>query len=162
MSLVIRRAAEQDVETILAMTRLLATYEGSLSDVISTRTGFLQSLFRENPWAFCEIAEWNGHPAGFALWYHSFSIFLGRNGLWLEDLFVDKPFRRRGIGRAMFTHLAKHCVREDLGRLEWSVLRDNQMAINFYKQMTAVLDDGRMKCRLTAASIQHLASGQSG
>jgi GNAT superfamily N-acetyltransferase len=139
---------------------MLAAHEGCVDDVTSTKEDLIGSLFCNDPLAFCEIALWNGRAAGFAIWYYSYSIFLGRNGLWLEDLFVDESFRRRGVGQALFEHLARHCIRKDLGRLEWSVLKANEMAIQFYKKMSPALDDSRLKLRLTEKQIRSLAIEQ--
>jgi GNAT superfamily N-acetyltransferase len=159
VSLTIRRAGAQDVGAVLTFVRALAAYEGDPAAVVGTEADLEATLFSDRPGAFCELAEWNGIPAGFALWHHSYSVFLGCDCLWLEDLYIDERYRRLGIGHALFVHLAARCVSDGLGRLEWSVLKDNEMAMSFYAKLNARFDDGRIKCRLTKAQIARLAEG---
>jgi GNAT superfamily N-acetyltransferase len=86
---------------------------------------------------FCELAEWDGEPAGFALWFYTFSTFKGRHGIYLEDIYVRPAHRGRGIGRALLARLARRCAAEDLGRLEWAVLNWNAPSIAFYERLGA-------------------------
>lgn len=158
MSLEIRQAEVDDAGTIVEFTRELARYEGSLQDVVATPADIASSLFSQRPSAYCELAEWNGEPAGFAIWSYNYSIFLGKSCLWLEDLFVAEKFRRKGIGHALLSHLARKCRDERLGRMEWSVLHWNEPAIGFYRGLGAKIDEGRHKCRWTAADIAAVAS----
>jgi diamine N-acetyltransferase len=132
MSLKIRRAEAGDSQTVLEFTRDLACLEGSLQDVVATPMDIASSLFSSTPAAYCELAEWRGEPAGFAVWSYNYSIFLGKRCLWLEDLFVAERFRRMGIGRSLLSHLARRCRDEGLGRMEWSVLHTNNPAVAFW------------------------------
>ncbi len=116
------------------------------------------ALFGESPRAFCDIAEWEGQPAGIALWFYNFSTFRGRHGLFLEDLFVRPAWRGRGIATALMQHLAKHCLDEGLGRFEWSVLDWNEPAIKFYRSIGAVpLDDWTIQ-RVSGDALRKLAT----
>src|SRR4029077_1453970 len=112
--------------------------------------------FGANARVNCEIAEWNGEPAGFAVWFLNFSTFRGRHGIYLEDLFVRAAYRRKGIGRALFVHLARRCVAEGWTRFEWAVLDWNKPSIDFYKAMGAVLLDDWRLCRLTDAALERV------
>ena len=108
---------------------------------------------------FAEIAEWNGEPAGFALWFYNFSTFRGRNGIYLEDLFVRRSFRGRGIGRALLAHLAQRCIAEGLPRLEWWVLDWNEPALRFYRSLGALPMDEWTVQRVTGDALARLAAG---
>lgn len=133
----IRPATESDLPQILAFIRALADYERLADAVVATEEGLRQSLFGTRAYAECVIALWNGMPAGFALFFHNFSTFLGRPGLYLEDLFVQPELRGKGVGRALLAHLAKLATDRNCGRLEWSVLDWNEPAIAFYKSIGA-------------------------
>lgn len=133
----IRPATESDLPQILAFIRALADYERLADAVVATEEGLRQSLFGTRAYAECVIALWNGTPAGFALFFHNFSTFLGRPGLYLEDLFVQPELRGKGVGRALLAHLAKLATDRNCGRLEWSVLDWNEPAIAFYKSIGA-------------------------
>jgi diamine N-acetyltransferase len=110
---------------------------------------------------FCEIAEWDGEPAGIALWFPNFSSFRGRHGLYLEDLFVRPAFRRRGIGRALLRHLARRCVTEGWTRFEWAVLDWNAPSIAFYKSLGAELLDEWTVCRLGGDALARLGAAET-
>lgn len=137
MTLEIRPAEPGDVGTIVKLIRELADYERLLHEAMATEADISAALFCETPRAFCDIARWEGEPVGFALWFYTFSTFVGRHGIWLEDLFVEPDKRGLGIGKALLTGLAERCVREHLGRLEWSVLDWNAPSIAFYESLGA-------------------------
>jgi GNAT superfamily N-acetyltransferase len=108
---------------------------------------------------FCEIAEWNGEPAGFAVWFLNFSTFSGRSGIYLEDLFVRPAQRGNGIGKALLTHLARECVANGWSRLQWSVLDWNTPSIEFYRSLGAALMDEWTVCRIGGPALAVLAQG---
>jgi len=135
--ILIERATAADAPLILDLIRELAAYEKMSGDVVATETGLREALFGPVPGAEVLIARSDGRPAGFALFFHNFSTFVGRRGLYLEDLFVRPEFRRRGIGRRLLVELAAIAVARGCGRFEWSVLDWNQPAIEFYKQLGA-------------------------
>src|ERR1700732_1650390 len=122
MSLVIRRARPDEAVLVLSLVRELAEYEKLLHEVEATEAMIGAALFGSNPRLFCEIAEWNGEPAGFAVWFINFSTFSGRSGIYLEDLFVRPAQRGKGIGKALLAYLAKQCVANGWSRLPWAVL----------------------------------------
>ncbi|MFC7396750.1 GNAT family N-acetyltransferase [Chelatococcus sp. GCM10030263] len=157
MTLSIRPATPRDAALIVSFIRELAEYEKLLDETRASEADIATALFGENPRVFCDIAEWDGVPAGHALWFYNFSTFLGRHGIWLEDLYVRPPFRAKGIGKALIAHLAARCVRERLGRLEWWVLDWNEPAIGFYKRHGAVLMDDWTLCRLSGEPLKRLA-----
>ncbi|ALA16351.1 MULTISPECIES: GNAT family N-acetyltransferase [Chelatococcus] len=157
MSLVIRPAQPADLGLVAALVRELAEYEKLAHEVEATEGDLETALFGANPRVFCDIAEWRGEPAGFALWFYNFSTFLGRHGLYLEDLFVRPAFRGEGIGKALLAHLARRCVEEGLGRLEWWVLDWNEPAIGFYKRQGARMMDEWTVCRVTGDALTKLA-----
>ncbi len=139
----IRPAQPADAPVVMELIRELARYEKLLDDVDADETMLGDALFGPRPRVFCEIAQWSAPgavpaPAGFALWFYNFSTFRGRHGLYLEDLFVLPERRGHGIGRALLSHLAQRCVRENLARLEWSVLDWNEPALRFYRSLGAV------------------------
>jgi GNAT superfamily N-acetyltransferase len=135
--LTITIATERDVPHILAFIKALAEYERLADSVVATEEGLRATLFGPRPYAECVIARWNGEPAGFALFFHNYSTFLARPGVYLEDLFVNPEFRGKGIGRSLLQYLAKVAVERNCGRLEWSVLDWNEPAIGFYKSLGA-------------------------
>ena len=151
-------ATEQDVPQILAFIRALAEYERLAHAVVATEERLRQSLFGPRPYAECVIARWNGEPAGFALFFHNFSTFLARPGLYLEDLFVAPEQRGRGVGLALLRHLAKVALDRDCGRLEWSVLDWNESAIGFYESIGAEPLQDWTIFRLTGDALTHLAA----
>ncbi len=158
MTLALRSARPDEAGLVFAFIRELAEYERLAHEVEATEGDIAAALFGERPRAFAEIAEWNGEPAGFALWFYNFSTFRGRHGIYLEDLFVRPAHRGRGIGTALLVRLARRCRDEGLARLEWAVLDWNAPAIEFYRaQGAAVLDDWRI-CRLTGDALARLAA----
>ena len=153
----IRPAAPVDAALIFTLIGELAQYERLADAVDSSVEDIVAALFGRDPKVFCDIAEWEGVPAGFALWFYSFSSFRGRHGLYLEDLFVRPAFRGHGLGKALLAQLARRCASEGLARLEWSVLDWNAPAIAFYRAQGAELQDGWTTCRLTGAALERLA-----
>jgi GNAT superfamily N-acetyltransferase len=153
MSTAIRPARFGDAATVLSLVRDLADYERLAHEVEATETEIDAALFGPSPRVFCDIAEWEGATAGFALWFYSFSTFRGRHGIYLEDLFVRPALRGRGIGKALLGRLAARCAAEGLARLEWSVLDWNEPALAFYRRLGAVPMDGWTTQRLTGAAL---------
>jgi diamine N-acetyltransferase len=161
MSLSIRRARSDEARVVLALVRELADYEKLLHEVVATEAQIAQALFGKEPRLFCDIAEWNGEPAGFAAWFVNFSTFAGRNGIYLEDLFVRPHLRGKGIGKALLVHLAKECVANNWSQLQWAVLDWNAPSIAFYESLGAVMMDEWTLCRVTGSALASLAKGAS-
>lgn len=157
MTLVIRPAAPGDAGIVLGFIRALADYEKLAHEVEATEASLDAMLFGPNPRVFADIAEQDGAPVGFAIWFYNFSTFLGRHGLWLEDLYVVPEQRGRGIGKALLGVLAKRCLDEGLGRLEWWVLDWNTPAIEIYKAQGARMMDEWTVCRTTGDDLVRLA-----
>jgi GNAT superfamily N-acetyltransferase len=155
--LAIRTAVPADIALVFAFIRELADYERLAHEVDATEEQIASALFGQNPRVFAEIAEWNGNPAGFALWFYNFSTFRGCHGIYLEDLFVRPVFRSKGIGRALLRHLARRCRAEGLARLEWWVLDWNEPALRFYRSIGAVAMDEWTVQRVTGPALAALA-----
>jgi len=155
----IEPATERDVPVILLLIKALAAYERMTGDVMADEALVHASLFGPAPSAEVVIARVGAEPVGFAVWFHNYSTFLGRRGLYLEDLFVMPEWRGRGIGRALLVHLAQVAVERNCGRLEWSVLNWNEPAIRFYRSLGAKPMDGWTVYRLTGDDIARLAAG---
>jgi GNAT superfamily N-acetyltransferase len=154
----IAQATPGDVPAILDMIRGLAAYEGLSQLCIATERDLADALFGPHPAAEAVLGRENAEPAGFALFFYNFSTFLGRKGLYLEDLFVRPPFRGRGYGRALLVHLARLAVERGCGRFEWAVLDWNEPAIGFYRSLGAtILPDWRVT-RVTGDALVALAS----
>ena len=160
MSLLIRRARPDEAGVVLALIRELAEYEKLLHEVEATEAMIADALFGDNPRLFCDIAEWNGEVAGFAVWFVNFSTFSGRPGIYLEDLFVRPVLRGKGIGKALLSHLAKECVANNWSRLQWSVLDWNAPSIAFYKSLGAVMLDEWTICKVSGPALHELAEGK--
>jgi diamine N-acetyltransferase len=157
MALVIRPARSGDAALIYSLVRELADYEKLTHEIQASEGALAEALFAAHPSVFCDIAEWSGAPAGFAVWFKNFSTFAGRHGIYLEDLFVRPAFRRRGIARALLVHLARRCMAEGWTRLQWSVLDWNKPAIEFYGSLGAdLLPDWRL-CRIGDSRLARLA-----
>ena len=154
----IARATADDVALILQMIRDLAEYERMSHLAVATEADMREALFGAHPAAEVLIAYADDHPAGFALFFHNFSTFVGRRGLYLEDLFVKPEFRRRGIGRRLLAELARIAVERQCGRFEWSVLDWNQPAIEFYKTLGAVPLDEWTVFRVSGDALTRLAA----
>ena len=156
--LAIRPATADDVPIILELIRGLAEYEHLTHQVVATEATLREALFGPQPGAEAVLGLIDGHPAGFALFFHNFSTFLARRGLYLEDLFVKPEFRGGGLGEALLRHLARLAVERGCGRFEWSVLDWNEPAIGFYRKLGAtVLPDWRI-CRVTDEALAQLAA----
>jgi GNAT superfamily N-acetyltransferase len=160
MALLIRRARPDEAGLVLSLVRELAEYEKLLHEVEATEAMIADALFSANPRLFCDIAEWDGEVAGFAVWFVNFSTFSGRSGIYLEDLFVRPSLRGKGIGKALLSHLAKECVTNGWSRLQWSVLDWNTPSIEFYKSLGAVMLDEWTVCKVGGAALAALAQGK--
>lgn len=155
---VIRNATADDCGLILKFIRDLADFEKLAHEVIATEESLRHHLFGESPRAEVLIGEFENRPAGFALFFQNFSTFVGRPGIYLEDLFVDPDFRGQGFGKALLTCLATVAVERECGRLEWSVLDWNQPAIDFYHSLGATSMKGWSINRVTGDSLQEMAN----
>ena len=147
-------AQASDVPIILEMIKALAEYEQLTHEVVATEDDLRQSLFGPRPAGEVVLAYAGDTPIGFALFFHNFSTFLGRHGLYLEDLFVVPEWRGKGVGKQLLAHVASIAESRKCGRLEWAVLDWNESAIAFYRRMGAhVLDEWRL-CRLTGHELR--------
>lgn len=158
MTLSIRPARPGEAGLVLSFVRELAEYEKLLHEVVASEDDIAESLFGESPRVFCDIAEWDGEPVGFALWFYTYSTFRGRHGIWLEDLFVRPGQRGRGIGKALMARLAKRCVEEDLPRLAWWVLNWNEPSRVFYRSIGAKAQDEWTVKRLEGEALAKLGA----
>lgn len=156
MSVTIRAAQPQDGPLIAGFVAALAEYERLSHEVVATEADIERELFGPNPRVFCEIAEWDGKPVGFALWFYTFSTFLGRQGIWLEDLFVYPEMRGKGVGKALLAHLAQRCRNEGLGRFEWAVLDWNTPSIDFYEGQGGVIMNEWLRVRVAGEALERL------
>ena len=133
----LRTAEARDVPALLRLIRALAEYERAPGAVIATEADLLREGFGETPRFHATLAERDGVPIGFSLWFYNYSTWLGRAGIYLEDLFVLPGERGRGVGRALLGELGARALRENLGRVDWAVLDWNQPAIDFYRAIGA-------------------------
>ncbi len=159
MSHTIRPARPDDAEAIAALIRELAAYEKLDDEARATPESLHQHLFGPRPFAEALIAEVDGEPVGFALFFHNFSTFRGQPGLYLEDLFVRPEFRGRGLGKSLLARLAALAVERDCGRLEWAVLDWNAPAIGFYRSLGARPMDEWTVFRVDDEALARLAAG---
>jgi GNAT superfamily N-acetyltransferase len=157
MSLVIRSVRPGEAGLVLGFVRELAEYEKLTHEAVATEADIDVALFGPTPVVFCDLAEWDGAPVGFALWFLNFSTFSGRSGIYLEDLFVRPAFRGKGIGKALMIHLARKCAENGWARFQWSVLDWNAPSIDFYKSLGAVLMDDWTTCRVSGDALKRLA-----
>jgi GNAT superfamily N-acetyltransferase len=155
---VIRPATPDDVPVIAELIRALADYERLAHEVVLDESLLRDHLFGARPYAEVVLAEHEGAVVGFALFFHNYSTFLGRPGIYLEDLFVRPEHRGAGHGKALLAHLAALAVERGCGRLEWSVLDWNEPSIAFYKSLGAAPMDEWTVYRLTGAALSALAS----
>ena len=153
----IRPATEADLGTIDELIRALAEYERMADDVVMDRELLRKGLFGDHPYAEVLIAEADGEAAGFALFFHNFSTFVGRPGIYLEDLFVKPEHRGSGLGRALLKRLAEIAVERGCGRMEWAVLDWNEPSIGFYRKLGAQPNDEWTVYRLAGEALHNLA-----
>lgn len=156
--LTLRPATPEDVPNILSFIRELAEYEREPDAVLATEADLLRDGFTEPRRFHSLIAEWHGQPAGFALYFYSYSTWQGRAGIYLEDIFVRPEFRGKGIGKALLTKVAATAVSEGLPRFDWSVLDWNQPSIDFYHQVGAVMKSEWVGMRVTGEALTKLAA----
>lgn len=160
-SLHLRAAQPGDVDAIHGLMRELAVYEHLLDVFVATPASVAEALFGAKPIAECLIAQWDGEPVGYALYFHNFSTFLGRPGLYLEDLFVLPSMRGKGLGQGLLRALARIAVERNCARFEWTVLDWNQPAIEFYEaQGATVMPDWRV-VRMTGDALARFANGET-
>ncbi|HEX8493017.1 MAG TPA: GNAT family N-acetyltransferase [Pyrinomonadaceae bacterium] len=153
----IEQASAEHAPLVLSFIKELAEYERLSHAVVATEDLLRESLFGEDAAAEVVIGYYKDAPVSFALFFHNFSTFLGRRGLYLEDLYVKPEMRGRGIGRAMLVHLAQLAKQRGCGRFEWAVLDWNEPAIKFYKNLGALALDEWTTFRLTGESLDRLA-----
>ena len=154
----IRSATKADVPIILSFIKKLADYERLSHEVVATEEILCETLFARRRTAEVAIGYFKREPVGFVLFFHNYSTFLGRPGIYIEDLFVDEAFRRRGFGGALLRRVAQLAVERNCGRLEWSVLDWNEPAIDFYRKLGAVPMSEWTVFRVTGDSLTRLAS----
>lgn len=153
----IKSAIESDVPVILSFVKRLARYERLSHEVVATEELLRETLFGSRQTAEVAIGYFEGKPVGFVLFFHNYSTFLGKPGLYIEDLYVDEAYRRRGYGRALLLYVARLAKERGCGRLEWSVLDWNQPAIDFYKKLGASSMSDWTVFRITGKSLDELA-----
>jgi GNAT superfamily N-acetyltransferase len=151
-------ATRNDLSLILALIKELAEYERLAHEVVATEEALSETLFGERPYAEAILARYDDEPVGYALYFHSYSTFLGGPGLYLEDLFVRPAVRGKGIGKALLAFVAGVATERTCGRLEWSVLNWNEPAIGFYKSLGAKPMDKWTIYRMTGEPLTRLAS----
>ena len=154
----IRPAEAKDISLIVQFIRELAEYEKAPEQAVATEEDIRRDGFSANPKFRVVIAEWGGQAAGFALFFYNYSTWLGRAGLYLEDLFVRPEFRRKGIGKALLTYLANKAVEEGCGRFEWQVLDWNTPAVEFYRSLGAQVMEEWSTMRVSGEPLKILAS----
>lgn len=160
-ALSIEPARPQDADLIVALVRELAEYERLLDQVVLTEQDVHRDLFGPRPYAEAVIAREGAEPVGFALWFHNYSTFAGRPGLYLEDLFVRPAFRGRGYGEALLRYLARVALDRGCARFEWSVLDWNEPALAFYRKLGAVPMDEWTVQRVSGEALVALARGKN-
>jgi GNAT superfamily N-acetyltransferase len=155
----IRAAGVDDVPVILSFIKKLADYERLAHEVVATEESLTETLFNSRKTAEVAIGYFQNKPVGLVLFFHNYSTFLGRPGLYIEDLFVDESYRRRGFGAALLRHVARLAIERKCGRLEWSVLDWNKPAVDFYTKLGAVPMSDWTVFRVTGQNLALLASG---
>ena len=156
MATTIRPATRKDIPQILRFIRALAAYEHEPEAVTATEAGLARDGFGPNPFYFCLMAEYDGNAAGFALYFFNYSTWLGRPGIYLEDLFVEPELRGLGIGKALLKRVAAIAVEKGCQRFEWAVLDWNTLAIEFYRAMGAEFMDEWRIVRVTGEALRRL------
>lgn len=162
LAVTIRAAGDTDVRLILSFIRKLAEYGDISDEVFATEDDIRSALFGPHPVATAVIALVGGEPAGFALYSYTFSSFLGRPGMFIEDLYVENAHRSRGVGKALLVQLAKIARERSCGRLEWAVLNWNERAMEFYQELGAEPMDEWTTFRLDGEALERLASEKKG
>jgi len=155
--LTLRPAVPADAQLILQFIRELAEYEREPQAAVATEADILRYAFADHPLVHVTMAEWNGEPAGFALWFLNFSTWEGKPGIYLEDLFVRPAFRGHGIGKSLLKHLAAIAVQEGWTRFQWQVLDWNTPAIEFYEAHGAKVLHPWLTCRVEGEALRKLA-----
>jgi GNAT superfamily N-acetyltransferase len=153
----IRAARIDDVDEILALIYELALYEKAPDEAKATREQIIESFFCENPKVFCELVEVDGEIAGCAIWFLNYSTWLGKHGIYLEDLFIRPQYRGKGYGKALLKYLAAICDERGYGRFQWWVLDWNEPSIEFYKSLGAVAMDEWIVYRVSGQALKKLA-----
>ena len=161
MQLKIRDAVQADLPKIIQFIKDLAEYEKAPNEVVLSISDLEQSLFGTNPQVYCLIAELENEVTGFAVWHLNYSTWLGKHGIYLEDLYVDPKYRGQGHGKALLRKLAQICVERGYKRLQWWVLDWNQSAIDFYKSIGAEPMDQWTVFRVSGISLEKLATDAS-
>ena len=159
MSLTLLDATPADIPAILGMIGELAEFERLSHEVVATEASLHEGLFGPRPAAMTILARVAGEVAGFVLYYNSFSTFLSRAGIYIEDLYVRPVFRGRGVGKALLVHVAQRAAARGCGRMEWAVLNWNRRAIEFYEALGARPVDGWTVYRLDRAALEALTAG---
>jgi len=155
---IIRKAERSEVPLVFEFIKRLAAYEKLSHEVVATEDDLDRYLFGPQKVAEVVIGFYRGTPVGFALYFFNFSTFLGKPGIYLEDLYVHQEFRGRGFGKALLTYLARHAVEQNCGRLEWAVLDWNELSIEFYKSLGASPMNEWIVNRLTGEALTRLAA----
>jgi GNAT superfamily N-acetyltransferase len=159
METVVRTATAADAAQILALIRALAAFERAPDAVTATEESLIRDGFGPHPLYYCLIAEYGGQPAGFAFYFYNYSTWVGRPGIYVEDLFVYPEFRRLGIGKALLKQVAAIAVEKGCQRMQWEVLDWNTPAIDFYRAMGAEFLDEWRNVRLSGEALRRLAEG---
>jgi len=160
--LTLRPATPEDTELILAFIRELALYERAPEMAVARPEDIQKHLFGEHPLAFAVMAQWEGAPAGMALWFYNFSTWEGKPSLYLEDLFVRPEYRGKGIGKALLQHLAKVALDKGCTRYVWQVLDWNTPSLDFYQAMGASVLKEWLTCRVEGEALRRLAGEAEG
>ena len=153
-------ATPADVALILSLINELADYEKLRHESVATEVSIHQALFGPKPYAEAVIARLGAEPAGFALFFHNFSTFLGKPGLYLEDLFVRPAYRGRAVGKSLLSHLAALAVERGCGRFQWQVLDWNRPSREFYERLGAQADAAWVNYRMTGDALRRLAESR--
>ncbi len=154
----IRQATAQDAALILRLVTELAIYEKAENEVIASKSDIEDSLFGSDSTTSAVICNINNEPIGFAVYFYNYSTWLGKRGLYLEDLYISPEYRRAGAGKALLKHLAKIAISKNCGRFEWSVLDWNEPAIQFYQSIGAESQDEWVAYRLTGKALEQFAN----
>ena len=155
--LILRKAVEKDIPLILNFIKALAEYEHMSDKVLASEETIRKTLFGETPYAEVILAELEKKAVGFALFFHNYSTFVSKPGLYLEDIFVYPDYRGKGIGKLMMKYLAKLAIEKDCGRFEWSCLTWNQPSLEFYKSLGAKTMDDWVTLRVDGKNLLKLA-----